>query len=342
MDRMEQPLPSHRKGIGITVPKGDPQEILRLKDIKKYFPLKAGFFSRIQGTLRAVDGVSLNVRRGEIFGLVGESGCGKTTLGYVAGGLLPPTEGRIFFQGRDMTDGKGRYSAEEVQFIFQDISGALNPKWLVREIIAEPLAILGEAPRERRKKTEAMMERVGLTPECLEAYPHELSGGQRQRVSIARAMVTRPRLVICDEPFSALDVSVQAQIIRLLMELKGEMDLTYLIISHDLTLLEYLCDAVAVMYLGEVVEEAVPAERLFAEPLHPYTKGLLDSFLFADPNRQRIDKMEILAGEVPNPIFPPEGCRFHPRCKWAEAFCKKHKPLLRSVGAGRRVACHLA
>lgn len=316
------------------------QEILRLENIKKTFPLKGGFFSKIRGTLKALDGVSLTVHQGDIFGLVGESGCGKTTLGYVAGGVLPPSEGRVFFQGKEMGGRQGRFSTRDVQFIFQDVSGSLNPKWMVREIIAEPLAIIGESRERRRQNTKSIMERVGLNLEYLDAYPHELSGGQRQRVSIARAMISHPRLVICDEPFSALDASVQAQIITLLLELKKEFDLTYLVISHDLALLEYLCDAVAVMYLGEVVEEAVPADQLFAEPLHPYSRGLMESFLFADPERQRIDRMEVLFGEVPNPILPPAGCRFHPRCNRVQEVCKKHRPFLRRVAPGRRVACH--
>ncbi|MEW6188261.1 MAG: ABC transporter ATP-binding protein [Thermodesulfobacteriota bacterium] len=327
----------------VSGPSGDTaSEILKLKSIKKYFVLKGGFFSKIKGTLKAVDGVTLTINQGDIFGLVGESGCGKTTLGYVAGGILPPTEGTITFLGQEVDGLKGGLTARDVQFIFQDISGALNPKWMVKDIIAEPLAIIGQPPRIRREKTEQFMEQVGLTLEYLDAYPHELSGGQRQRVSIARAMVTNPKLIICDEPFSALDVSVQAQIISLLLRLKKEFDLTYLIISHDLALLEYMCNAIAVMYLGEVVEEAIPADRLFSNPLHPYSKGLLESFLFADPNKQRIDMIEILTGEVPNPILPPSGCRFHPRCKQAQDFCRKHKPLLRQIEPGRRAACHLA
>lgn len=327
----------------VSEPSGDTlSDILNLKNVKKHFVLKGGFFSKIKGTLKAVDGVTLKIKQGDIFGLVGESGCGKTTLGYVAGGILPSTEGTITFQGREVDGGKGRLSASDVQFIFQDISGALNPKWMVKDIIAEPLAIIGRPLRERKEKTEKSMEQVGLTLEYLDAYPHELSGGQRQRVSIARAMVTNPKLIICDEPFSALDVSVQAQIISLLLRLKKEFDLTYLIISHDLALLEYMCNAVAVMYLGEIVEESIPADRLFSAPLHPYSKGLLESFLFADPNRQRIDLIEILTGEVPNPILPPSGCRFHPRCKWVQDLCRTHKPLLRQIEPGRRAACHLA
>ncbi|MBN1381196.1 MAG: ABC transporter ATP-binding protein [Deltaproteobacteria bacterium] len=314
--------------------------MLKIIDIKKHFQLKGGFLSRSKGILKAVDGVSLQIRKGDIFGLAGESGCGKTTLGYVAGGILPQTEGTIHFEGQPIDDRSGKLTVRDVQFIFQDISGALNPKWMIKDIIAEPLAIIGETAQVRREKTERFMKEVGLTLEYLDAYPHELSGGQRQRVSIARAMVTNPKLIVCDEPFSALDVSVQAQIISLLIKLKRQFDLTYLIISHDLALLQYICNVLAVMYLGEIVEEAVPAEKLFTNPLHPYSQGLLGSFLFADPNKQRIDAIEILAGEVPNPILPPQGCRFHPRCKHCRDICRKEKPVMREIDPGHRVACH--
>lgn len=320
---------------------GKPAPVLKLDNIEKAFELKSGFFSRSKGALKAVDGVSLQVRQGDIYGLVGESGCGKTTLGYIAGGLVDPTQGSICLNGHDIGQCRVNFTAEDIQFIFQDISGSLNPKWMIREIIAEPLANLGTPKRRRQEMTMNFMVHVGLSAEYLDAYPHELSGGQRQRVCIARAMITHPKLIICDEPFSALDVSVQTQIINLLLKLKKAFGLTYLIISHDLALLEYMCNCIAVMYLGKIMEEASPARHLFSKPLHPYSQGLLNSFLFPDPNQLRIENIEILIGEVPNPVTPPRGCRFHPRCKHRLKICSHQEPLMGEVEPGRRVACHL-
>lgn len=315
--------------------------VLRAENIVKHFELKGGFFARSKGVLKAVAGVSFQVRQGDIYGLVGESGCGKTTLGYIAGGLLESTQGSICLNGEDMNECRLTITPADIQFIFQDISGSLNPKWMIRDIIAEPLANLGKSPESRKEMVETFIQHVGLSHEYLDAYPHELSGGQRQRVSIARAMVTHPKLIICDEPFSALDVSVQTQIINLLLKLKKQFGLTYLMISHDLALMEYMCNCIAVMYLGKIVEEAVPARGLFANPLHPYSQGLLSSFLYPDPNKQRIENIEVMVGEVPNPVHPPDGCRFHPRCKSRMKICSHEEPLMRQVEPGRQVACHL-
>jgi oligopeptide/dipeptide ABC transporter ATP-binding protein len=320
-------------------------ELLRLENIKKHFELKGGFASRSKGTIKAVDNVTISVNQGDVFGLVGESGCGKSTLGYIAAGLLTKTEGHIYWKGKELNSesNKERVTASDIQIIFQDVSGSLNPKWMVKDIIEDPLVVMGHSSsRQRKEIVKEIMSQVGLTLEYLDAYPHELSGGQRQRVAIARAIITNPKLIICDEPFSALDVSVQAQIIHLLLRLKEEHDLTYMIISHDLALLEHLCNSIAVMYLGVVVEEAMPANKLFENPIHPYSKGLIDSFLFPDPHRQRIGTMEILRGEVPSPVKPPPGCRFHPRCRFQEQRCREEAPILRELEPGRQVACHLA
>ncbi len=318
---------------------GPDTALLKFENVEKSFDLKGGFFSRSKGALKAVAGVSLQVSLGDIYGLVGESGCGKTTLGYMAGGLLRPTKGVICLNEKDIDQCRMSITAADIQFIFQDISGSLNPRWMIRDIIAEPLANLGKSKIHCREMAEAFLTHVGLSHEYLDAYPHELSGGQRQRVSIARAIVTHPKLIICDEPFSALDVSVQTQIISLLVRLKKKFGLTYLIISHDLVLLEYMCNRIAVMYLGKIVEEAFPAKALFDKPLHPYSQGLLQSFLYPDPDKQRIENIEVMTGEVPNPVHPPDGCRFHPRCTARMKICSQEEPQLRRVEPGRYVAC---
>lgn len=304
--------------------------LLVLDHLKKYYPVRKGLFNRVSDYVQAVDGVSLAIRPGETLGLVGESCCGKSTIGRSIVGLEKPTGGKILFEGRDIG---GRSATEmiqlrkQLQIVFQDPYSSLHPRKTIGDLIAEPLKVHRIVPRQDvRKEVERLLELVGLPKASQGRYPHEFSGGQRQRVGIARALALRPKLIVCDEPVSALDVSIQAQVLNLLKELQDELNLTYLFIAHGLGAVKYISDRIAVMYLGKIVEIG-PAKELFANPRHPYTKALLDAFPIADPRRKDRERIE-LQGDVPSPVHPPQGCRFHTRCPWAQEICRQKEPEL--------------
>ncbi|MEM2377625.1 MAG: ABC transporter ATP-binding protein [Candidatus Korarchaeum sp.] len=317
--------------------------MLELRDLKKYFPVRGGIAMRVVGHVRAVDGVSFEIRRGETFGLVGESGSGKTTLGRTAIKLLEPTGGRILFNGTDITDLKGKdllRLRRKMQIVFQDPYRALHPKKRVKDIVGEPLVIHEGADERRiREEVSEVLRLVGLNPEHMSRYPHEFSGGQRQRIVIARALILRPEFIVLDEPTSALDVSVQAKILNLLSDLKRELDLTYLLISHNLAVVRYMSERVGVMYLGKLIELA-STEELFENPLHPYTRGLLSSIPIPDPKVAKRREKMILLGEIPSPLNPPPGCRFHTRCPFAREECGREEPPLEEAVHGHWVSCH--
>jgi oligopeptide/dipeptide ABC transporter ATP-binding protein len=318
--------------------------LLEVQDLRVHFPLKQGILFQATGCVRAVDGVSLTVEAGEAVGLVGESGCGKTTLGRAVLRLIEPTAGQVAYDGTDLThldQRELRALRRQMQMVFQDPFSSLNPRLTVGDTLGEALDIHHLAPGKaaRARRIGELLARVGLEPAHAHRYPHEFSGGQRQRIGIARALAVEPKLLVCDEPVSALDVSVQAQVINLLQDLQHERGLAYLFISHDLAVVEHFCQRVVVMYLGRVVESG-PAREVCRIPQHPYTRALLSAVPVVDPESKR--ERIVLGGDVPSPIEPPAGCPFHPRCPVAEARCRTEVPAARTLGDGRVVACHLA
>jgi oligopeptide/dipeptide ABC transporter ATP-binding protein len=316
--------------------------LLEVENLKKYFPVKKGAFSRTVGQVRAVDGVSFTLNRGETLGLVGESGCGKTTVGRSILRLIEPTAGRVTFNGKNLLELDHetlRNTRASLQIIFQDPFSSLDPRMSVSQIIAEPIRNhLHLSKPEIQDRVAYLMERVGLHPEQRSRYPHEFSGGQRQRIGIARALALNPLVIICDEPVSALDVSIQAQVINLLAQLQEQMNLSYLFIAHDLSVVEHISNRVAVMYLGRIVELATDKE-LYQNPLHPYSQALLSAVPIPDPefHRQKI----VLPGDVPSPANPPPGCTFHTRCPEREAICSQEIPVFKNMDREHWVACHL-
>ena len=316
---------------------------LELRDVKTHFPVEHGLvFRKRVGTVRAVDGVSLTLRQGEILGLVGESGCGKSTLGRTILQLLPASEGTVVLGGRSLTALRGaelRSARADFQMIFQDPYASLNPRMTVFDTLAEAIRAHHAVPAgELPARVAALMEKVGLAPRYQRKYPHEFSGGQRQRIAIARALAVEPKLIVADEPVSALDVSIQAQIINLLAKLSREMGLTLVFISHDLSVVRHIADRIAVMYLGKIIELG-PAAAVFDHPLHPYTQALVSAVPVPDPAREKLRQRVVLAGDPPSPLNPPSGCAFHPRCRFAVEACKATGPALEEISPGRDVAC---
>jgi oligopeptide transport system ATP-binding protein len=327
-------------------PPGATAPLLEVRNLVKHFRVTSGLFGGRSGLIRAVDGVSFELRRGETLGLVGESGCGKTTTGRCILQLERPTSGEVIFEGRDLTklgEDELRAVRRKMQVIFQDPYSSLNPRMTVGQIIAEPLAVHGIVTerKSRAQRVREILSHVGLLPQHADRYPHQLSGGQRQRVGIARALAVEPTLIICDEPVSALDVSIQAQIINLLEDLQAEFGLTYLFVAHDLSVVRHISDRVAVMYLGKIVE-ITDRKSLYDVPLHPYTKALLSAVPIPDPLLEMRRERVVLGGEVPSPLNPPPGCVFHPRCPIAVDRCRREVPELREIRAGHRAACVLA
>jgi oligopeptide transport system ATP-binding protein len=320
--------------------------LLRVENLTKHFPVTRGIiFQKQVGAVQAVDDLTFEIKRGETFGLVGESGCGKSTTGRAILQLHKPTAGKVYFEGTELTTATPavlRKMRRNMQIIFQDPYASLNPRMTVGSIIAEPLEIhnIGTA-KERQERVQELLKLVGLNPYFVNRYPHEFSGGQRQRIGVARALALQPEFIVCDEPISALDVSIQAQVVNLLEELQDEFGLTYLFIAHDLSMVRHISDRVAVMYLGKLVELA-ERDDLYEDPLHPYAKALLSAVPIPDPVLEEKRRRIILEGDVPSPINPPSGCRFHPRCPIAEDVCNQAVPEWREAKPGHWVACHLA
>jgi len=316
--------------------------LIEVTDLRKFYPVRKGILGRTVGQVHAVDGISFSIGIGETLGLVGESGCGKSTVGRAVLRLIEPTSGAIKVRGQDITHlpkAAMRPLRRQMQIVFQDPFSSLNPRIRAGEIVGEPLKVHGVGDKvERAERVAQLFARVGLRPQQMRNYPHQFSGGQRQRVSIARALALDPGFIVADEPVSALDVSIQAQVINLLMDLQRDAKLSYLFISHNLAVVEHIAHRVAVMYLGRIVEYADKA-TLFAAPLHPYTEALLAAVPIPDPALKR--QKQHVGGDVPSPINPPTGCHFHPRCRYAEARCRVDTPLLREVAPGHMVACHL-
>lgn len=319
------------------------EKLLEIKNLKKYFPVKEGVFRRTVAHVKAVDDISFHIKRGETLGLVGESGCGKSTAGRTILRLLEATAGEVWFEGKNLVElGKTelREMRKEMQIIFQDPYASLNPRMTVSDIVGEPIDIhnLASSKKERNERVADILDTVGLGPEYMKRYPHEFSGGQRQRIGVARALAVDPSLIIADEPVSALDVSIQAQVINLMQDLQKDFDLTYLFIAHDLSVVKHISDRVAVMYLGKLVEVA-DKKVLFNDPKHPYTQSLLSAIPVADPTYET--ERIILEGDVPSPVDPPPGCRFHPRCPYAMDICSEVEPEFKDYGEEHFAACHL-
>lgn len=325
-------------------PSGD-DLLLEVKDLKRYFTISRGFFGRKKAVVKAVDGVSFHIKRGETFGLVGESGCGKSTIARTIIRLYKVTGGSVLFNGEDISRKKEKELKnfrKKTQMIFQDPYASLNTRMTVSDIVGEPLDIHNLSKgKERQKRIIHLLKEVGLSQEHASRYPHEFSGGQRQRIGIARSLAVDPDFIICDEPISALDVSIQAQVINMLQDLQKELGLTYLFIAHDLSMVKHISDRIGVMYLGKMVEESESRE-LYENPVHPYTRALLSSIPLPDPDLNAKVKREILEGDVPSPVDPPKGCRFYSRCRFAETICKEEEPLMKNIKEGHRVACHFS
>jgi oligopeptide transport system ATP-binding protein len=324
---------------------GSTKNLVEVRNLKKYFPITRGMFvQRDVGAVRAVDGLSFDIRDGETLGLVGESGCGKSTTGRTILQLHKATEGKVRFEGKELTELSGddlRLARRDFQMIFQDPYASLNPRLTVESIIAEPLEVhnMGNG-KERHERVKELMELVGLNPSMNNRYPHEFSGGQRQRIGVARALALNPKFIVADEPISALDVSIQAQVVNLLEELQDKLGLTYLFIAHDLSMVRHIADRTAVMYLGKIVELA-EKDELYNNPLHPYTQALLSAVPIPDPKKERKRQRIILTGDVPSPANPPTGCNFNPRCPVAIDICSEVDPEWREISAGHWVACHV-
>ncbi|MDH3943029.1 MAG: dipeptide ABC transporter ATP-binding protein [Anaerolineae bacterium] len=319
--------------------------LLSVQNLKKHFPITRGLIIQRQvGTVKAVDGISFDIKEGETLGLVGESGCGKSTTGRTILQLHRPTEGKVFYNDVEISslpDHDMRMMRRDIQIIFQDPYASLNPRMTVEQIVAEPLEVHGIGNRrERRDRVRDLMDLVGLNPNFINRYPHEFSGGQRQRIGVARALALQPSFIVCDEPISALDVSIQAQVVNLLEDLQKRLGLTYLFIAHDLSMVRHISDRTAVMYLGKIVELA-DRDELYNNPLHPYTQALLSAVPIPDPPKERDHQRIILEGDVPSPVHPPTGCNFHPRCPVAIDVCSEEDPEWREVAPGHFAACHV-